>query len=309
MSKIILQESSSAPTRVGEFWRAVLITPGKGSSATYSEDVLRRDGATAFPAGTHSYINHLQEGEVRSPEKLIGVLAEDAYYEDGVGLVAKLKVMPHWVDFVEAVGPHTGLSIWAEGTGSRTAEGDMLVEELLANPMNTIDMVSWPGREGSGLAEKLYESAVRASGSDNSVTDGDTEIIPEEGNSDMELKELSDQIAEMPNLIAAAVAEALAPAEEPEVKEEVSVEAVAEAMVAAELPEVSRKAVYESLRNGVELTEAIEAQKSFVASVKESLAEAAKVATVHVEEALIVNKTEEKAAVPSLSGILNIKVG
>jgi len=83
----------------------------------------------------------------------------------------------------------------------------------------------------------------------------------------------------------------------------------AEALVAADLPEVSRKAVYESLRNGGELTAAIEAQQAFVAQVKEHLAESVKAAeAVRVEEALIVNKSEEKVA-PSLSGLLNIKVG
>jgi hypothetical protein len=308
MSSITFKESSSAVIRDGDYWKAILITPGKGSSAVYTEDVLRRDGASAFPAGTHSYVNHLQEGEIRSPEKLWGVLSEDAYYEDGVGLVAKIKVMPHWADFVEAVAPHTGLSIFVEGMASKDDNGELLVESFLANPMNTVDMVSWPGRKGSGLASKLYESAVRASESDNGDTSGDTVSIIEEGNSDMELKELSDQIAEMPNLIAAAVAEALAPAVEPDEKEEVSVEAVAEALVAADLPEVSRKAVYESLRNGGDLTDAIEAQKAFVAQVKEHLAENAKAEAVRVEETLIVNKAEGKADT-SLSSLLNIKVG
>lgn len=308
MSSVTFKESSSAVTRDGDYWKAVLITPGKGSSAIYTEEVLRRDGAIAFPAGTHSYVNHLQEGEIRSPEKLWGVLAEDAYYENGVGLVAKIKVMPHWADFVEAVAPHTGLSVYVEGIASRNDDGDVLVESFIANPMNTVDMVSWPGRAGSGLASKLYESAVRASGSDNGDTNGDTVSIIEEGNSDMELKELSDQIAEMPNLIAAAVAEALAPAVEPEEKEEVGVEVVAEALLAADLPPVSRKAVYESLRNGGDLADAIEAQKAFVAQVKEHLAETVKAEAVHVEETLIVNKSEDKAA-PTLSGLLNIKVG
>ena len=121
----------------------------------------------------------------------------------------------------------------------------------------------------------------------------------------MELKELSDQLAELPNLVAAAVAEALAPAEEPEEKEEVDIEAVAEAMVAAELPEVSRKAVYESLRAGGDLAEAIESQKAFVESVKAHFKESAKAAPA-AEENVIVN-TEERA--PRLSEILNVKVG
>jgi hypothetical protein len=137
------------------------------------------------------------------------------------------------------------------------------------------------------------------------LTAAATESNKEEGNSDMELKELSDQIAELPNLVAAAVAEALAPEEETEEKEEVDVAAVAEAMVAADLPEVSRKAVYESLRAGGDLAEAIESQKAFVESVKSHFKEQADAAPYR-DETVIVN-TAEKA--PRLSEILNVKVG
>jgi len=119
---------------------------------------------------------------------------------------------------------------------------------------------------------------------------------------------LSDQLAELPNLVAAAVVEALAPAEEPEEeeKEETDVAAVAEALVAADLPEVSRKAVYESLRAGADLTEAIENQKAFVDSVKSHFKEEADASARAAGETVIVN-TQEKA--PRLSDILNVKVG
>jgi predicted DNA-binding protein YlxM (UPF0122 family) len=107
-------------------------------------------------------------------------------------------------------------------------------------------------------------------------------------------------------LVAAAVAEALAPAVDTEEKEEIDVAAVAEAMVEADLPEVSRKAVYESLRAGGDLAEAIESQKAFVESVKSHFKEEAKAASKNFEESVIVT-TEEKA--PRLSEILNVKVG
>ncbi len=481
-------ESNSAPIKVGNSWRAILITPGKGSSGVYTEKTLRESGPIAFPKGTHSYVDHpSHEGEVRSPKNLIGVLATDARYEDGVGLVAEIEVMPHWQEFVEAVAPHTGLSIYAMGDGRYNDDGEVVVEELIPNVQNSVDLVSYAGRPGSRLADKLYEAAVamseaapdelkvgdfvswnssggRARGRiERIVRDGSINVpdssftvsgdadnpaaliriyrdgsrtdtlvghkfstltkissldeyakpcppgkvkrngkcvkeelveqledapggglpdayrpatsddVPEgracgncmffneerlnekgeawcewweayagggfycnawkgreeeasapmggedgsaastaaatieykkEGYSDMELKELSDQLAELPNLVAAAVAEALAPSEEPE-KDEVSVEAVAEAMVEAGLPEVSRKAVYESLRAGGDLTEAIEAQKAFVESVKAHFKEDAKAAPA-AEETVIVN-TEEKA--PRLSDILNVKVG
>ena len=398
----IFQEQATAPTKVGNNWRAILITPGKGSSGVYPEAMLREYGPSAFPKGTHSYVDHPNhDEEIRSPKNLMGVLSEDAYYEDGVGLVAELQVMPHWKEFVESVAPHTGLSIYAMGEGEYDDEEDeIVVESLIANAQNSVDLVSYPGRPGSKLADKLYEAAramieaepgelieedlvsmdhdgemaygqvayimtegvfpfegdplaVSASpeapvalvrvwrqedgeweptqmlmghpiseltkvselGESKSRENGtaaktvaNTKSYKEEGNSDMDLKELSDQLAELPNLVAAAVVEALAPAEEPEEeeKEETDVAAVAEALVAADLPEVSRKAVYESLRAGADLTEAIENQKAFVDSVKSHFKEEADASARAAGETVIVN-TQEKA--PRLSDILNVKVG
>jgi len=370
----LLTESSSAPVKSGNNWRAVLITPGKGSSGIYTEQMLKSYGPKAFKKGTHSYVDHpASESEIRSPKNLIGVLAEDARYEDGVGLVAELEIMPHWKEFVEAVAPHTGLSIYAMGEGNYNDDGEVVVENLIPHTQNSVDLVSYPGRPGSKLADKLYEAAIamveelpdayrpatsddvpegRACGNcaffdesrkqddkayctkwDDYVRGGyyceawkgkeaSEASVPMDGKEGtaaktaaatesekkeeyMELKELSDQIAELPNLVAAAVAEALAPAVETEEKEEIDIAAVAEAMVEADLPEVSRKAVYESLRAGGDLAEAIEAQKTFVESVKSHFKEAAEAAP-KAEETVIVT-TEEKA--PRLSEILNVKVG
>ena len=453
----LFQEQANAPTKVGNNWRAILITPGKGSSGIYTESMLKEHGAQAFPKGTHSYVDHPRgEDDVRSPKNLMGVLAEDAYYEAGVGLVAELTVMPHWKEFVESVAPHTGLSIYAMGEGSYNDDNELIVENLVPHMQNSVDLVAYPGRPGSKLSDKLYEAARamvveaepgdlktgdfvswnnsggRARGSieriirsgnvnipDSSFTidataenpaalirlyrDGKrtdtvvghkfstltkisdiTEALPsnfraassedvpagracgncmfynesrmqgekafctkweayvasdgycngwqaeektstpmgsengtaaktvaatesnkEEGYSDMELKELSDQLAELPSLVAAAVAEALAPVVESEEKEEVDVAAVAEALVAADLPEISRKAVYESLRAGADLQESIESQKAFVESVKSHFKEEAKTSS-RVEESVISN-TDAKA--PGLSSILNVKVG
>jgi hypothetical protein len=391
----LLMESGSAPKKVGNKWRAVLITPGKGSSGIYTEETLREFGPQAFVKGTHSYVDHPRsEEDIRSPKNLIGVLAEDARYEDGVGLVAELDIMPHWKEFVEAVAPHTGLSIYAMGEGNYNDDGEVVVENLIPHTQNSVDLVSYPGRPGSKLADKLYEAAIAMvteaepgelaerdlvrmdhggdmaygqvayimtegvfpfegdplaiqASAESPVAlirvwmeeDGEWEPTPmlmghsiseltkisalgeSEGGikgtaartaaatesykkeENMELKELSDQLAELPNLVAAAVAEALAPAVETE--EEVDIAAVAEAMVAADLPEVSRKAVYESLRAGGDLTEAIESQKAFVESVKSHFKEVADAAPKD-EETVIVN-TQEKA--PRLSEILNVKVG
>ena len=303
----LFTESAVAPVKSSEnTWKATLITPGKGSSGFYSESLLKEYGPVAFPKGTHSYIDHpVAEGEVRSPKNLMGVLTEDARYEDGVGLVAEIQVMPHWKEFVEAVAPHTGLSIYASGEGSRNEDGVFTIETLEPSVMNSVDLVSYAGRPGSGLAEKLYESALAAFSAEGTAATAETVTPIEEGNPNMD--EIKEMIAELPKLVAAAITESLTPAEEPEEKDEIDVAAVAEAMVAANLPEVSRKAVYESLLNGVELADAIESQKALVESVAAHLKESATPAPVVVEEALVVNN--ESAKTESLASILNIKIG
>jgi hypothetical protein len=206
-------ESTTAPVKAGNNWRAVLITPGQGSSGFYSESMLREFGPTAFPKGTHSYVDHPKdESDGRSPKNLMAVLAEDAHYEDGVGLVAELAVMEHWKEFVEAVAPHTGLSIWASGEGARDDEGTLVVESLVPNTQNSVDLVSYAGRAGSGLAEKLYESAIRMQfSSEGTETPMVEEAVTnkEEGIPVMTIEELSAQIAGLPDLIAAAVVDAI----------------------------------------------------------------------------------------------------
>lgn len=308
----LFTEGASAPTRTeAGKWRAVLITPGKGSSGIYTESMLRESGPSAFPKGTHSYVDHpVSEGEIRSPKNLMGVLAEDARYEEGVGLVAEIEVMPHWREFVEAVAPHTGLSIYAMGEGGYNDSGELIVESLVPNTQNSVDLVSYPGRAGSGLAEKLYESALAAQASDNGTaaeSAAATESNTEEGNL-MTLEEMKELLEAALSPVVeriASIEESMRPVVEAEETEELDVAAVAEAMVAAGLPEVSRKAVYESLRNGADLIESIESQKAFVESVKAHLAEAAPVAEKAAETVVV----EEAAKSEKLGAVLNVKVG
>ena len=320
----LLTESAIAPTKTDSGnWRAVLITPGKGSSGVYTEAMLKESGPSAFPKGTHSYIDHpVAEGEIRSPKNLMGVLAEDAYYDESAGgLVAELQVMPHWKEFVEAVAPHTGLSIYAMGEGSYNDNGELVVESLTPHTQNSVDLVSYAGRPGSGLAEKLYESALAAFDSTKVEVD-EAEAVPttNEGNPTMnpDLEAIKKMIEELPALIATAVVDTLANQDNQNNDNQDPVmnsadpitEAaeIAEAMLAAGLPEVSRKAVYEALRNGVEVAVAIEAQKAFVESVMSHLKEAAESAApaATVEETVVVNPVE---TAEKLSDILKIKVG
>jgi hypothetical protein len=287
--RTLLKESVSEVVKTGNRWKAVLITPGEGSTGVYREEAIKATGPVAFPKGTHSYVDHPKsDQESRSPKNLMGVLAEDARYEEGVGLVAEIDVFPHWKEFVEAVAPHTGLSIWAMAEGESVENGRIVVESFVPDVQNSVDLVSYPGRPGSGLAEKLYESAIRAQEGEQDSHNGTdaqesaTIHTKEEGYSDMELKEIAEAV-EAVNAKIDALAETLKPAQVVESEDEVTVEAVAEALVAADLPEVSRKAVYKAIEHGETLESAIAEQKALVEAVSNRLKEESK-ATEKVAE-------------------------
>lgn len=305
----LLTEASAAPVKENDgVWKAVLITPGKGSSGIYTESMLKEYGPKVFVKGTHSYVDHpTHEGEIRSPKNLMGVLAEDAHYEDGIGLVGRINVFKHWRAFAEEVAPHTGLSIYAMGEGSLNDDGEMVIESLIPDRQASVDMVSYAGRPGSGLAEKLYESAIAAFVENGTATaETETEIM--EGTPDMDeiMAKLEEMDAKFAALAETLTAPAEAPAEEVEAVDpnEVAAE-VAEAVAEAALPAASRKAVYEAMKAGKSVEDAIVAQKELIESLKAVIAEGAPKAAI-VEETVVVETAEAK---PSLASILNVKVG
>ena len=146
---------AAAPTKKENRWRVVVARPGKGSSGTYSEDLFKEYASVMVPAGAQSFINHDWD---RNPKDMIGIFPEAAYYdEEAHEVVAYLEVFSHWKDFVDEVGPHCGISLFA--LGEQDEDGN--VTAFLPDPLNGADLVARPGLEGSGLAEKLYESALK----------------------------------------------------------------------------------------------------------------------------------------------------
>lgn len=140
-------------------WLVSIATPGQGSSGFYSEDVLREYGPVAFPAGAKSFINHESKRDMRD---CIGIFPEGAYWDENhKKLMGELQPFSHWKQFVDEVGPHSGMSIYMAGE----ADDDMNVTKLLEHRQNGADLVAYPGLEGSGFVEML-ESA-RIAGSEN----------------------------------------------------------------------------------------------------------------------------------------------
>ena len=140
-----------------------LIAPGKGASAFYPADVLKRDGPKVFAAGTHVYLNHATaaeeaarpEGDVRN---LAGVLTSAAEYREtdpkGPGLYARMKVFADHAQTVEEKAPHVGMSIRASGvaeSGGKLRDGLPVLKELTS--AESVDVVTRPGAGGMILTE------------------------------------------------------------------------------------------------------------------------------------------------------------
>ena len=139
-----------------------LIAPGKGSSAFYPAEVLRRDGPNVFKSGTHVYLNHATaaeeaqrpEGDVRN---LAGVLTTTAEYHEshakGPGLYARMKVFADHAQLVEEKAPHVGMSIRASGVAesNKTKMGVPVLKELTS--AESVDVVTRAGAGGMILTE------------------------------------------------------------------------------------------------------------------------------------------------------------
>jgi hypothetical protein len=153
-----------------------LIAPGKGSSAFYPAEVLKRDGPNVFRAGTHVYVNHptLAE-EAQRPEgdvkNLAGVLTTDAAYHEshakGPGLYGRMKVFADHGNMVEEKASHVGMSIRA--CGEREAAGKMRDGVPILAKLTSAESVDIVTRAGAG-GMILTESA-KANTGDEDMTD------------------------------------------------------------------------------------------------------------------------------------------
>lgn len=147
---------STVATSTRGLWRATLITPGPGSSGNWLEETIRRDGPKALKKGAKCFITHnrLENGEP-DPFTMWGTLATDSWYEEGVGLQSDIQVLEPWIDKVAAIAPHTALSVFLMGESDEHGNISAILEDV----QNGVDLVVYPGRPGSALVEKLYESA------------------------------------------------------------------------------------------------------------------------------------------------------
>lgn len=152
--------TESAPLLAGTaaepkgIWRSRIIEADvDGSSGHYPAEVLRRDGARAFPAGTHVYFDHPTEREEedrpeRSVRDLAGYFLDDAHFEegpDGRGLFTRIQFTEAAKNHIRDLASVIGLSIRAAGEVENTAKGRIVrsISEGLS-----VDLVTRPGAGG-----------------------------------------------------------------------------------------------------------------------------------------------------------------
>ena len=280
-TECLVQEMGGAMrAREGGKWQATLITPGKGSSGVYTEEMLAETGSTAFPKGTKLWFKHPKDDEgagERDPRDQWGYLEEDAEYVAGEGLVGKIKVLPHWKEVVDSLGEQASLSIYASGL--RDEAGAVTLEAAVTN---SIDIVSYPGRAGSGLKKKL--EAARSASTDRSAASADDTNNQEESVDKKEVEEivteaLSKALTPINEFITAEAArrqaEEEAAGEAPSAAEAVKAAVKsAEAVKAAKLLPSQEEALLERVANGEDVTEGITAAKKVMQEAAKAVSQA-----------------------------------
>lgn len=272
-TQLAIRESvTEAPVKKGNRWRVIVARPGKGSSGTYSEEMFRRDAHKIIAPGGQMFINH---DDTRNPKDMVATYPEGSYWdEEEKAVVAEAEVFSHWKEFVEEVGPHCGVSLYALGESDEDGNVTAIIEDRL----NGADLVSRPGLVGSGLAEKLYESAIAASDEKPSVTAAQEERKLEMDEKDREaIQALTTAVqALVTDKQAAQVETAQVAADEKVVEERLDAyDAAVEAIEAAELPADAAKSLRAEARKGVDVAPLIEFAKAVKDGEAARIAEAA----------------------------------
>ncbi len=259
-----LKESSSLSAGSGK-WHIQLLSEGVGSSGAYSGEMLERDGATAFPAGTHIYLDHLSESEEydrsgnHSIKDLVGVtLAEAKWDAETKSLRSEAKWFNGYHTFIEEAKDYIGLSIEAAGELK-----DGVVESLHYSPSNAIAVVPRGGRDGKvlSLIESWRDSSGNIDLNENDEGKRAVPVTPEE------IKQIGEALAEALKPSLTAIQEAINPTPVGEPVEEAEVDKVdgaevVEAAFEAGLSKTARARVVAAVNAGETVEKAIEAEKA-----------------------------------------------
>ena len=158
-------------------YKICLIKPGRGSSAIYPAEVLKRDGPKIFKAGTPMRIDHpTRAEEAARPEGSVkdwgAVLEADAAWNDngpkGPALYGRVKPFSDHVATIHEKGPFAGVSIRANGNAVmesgrvKMQDGLPVLAELTS--VEGVDMVTRAGAGGMFLSESARTAPINSEG-------------------------------------------------------------------------------------------------------------------------------------------------
>ncbi len=281
MTKILTEETPGgvlSPAK-GDTYPVVLITPGQGTSGYYREDVIREYAPEAFPKGTHVYLDHLKEGEQRTPEKLLGYLTEDTVVNEQGEAINQFKPLKKHREWIEEIRGVVGLSVAVAGEGSPTiidGRQTLMVESLTPSVTNTVDLVSYAGRGGRFLESYLQE----ANSAD--VEDERTQSDPQPGSrKEIETMAISEEqvtaLVESVESLVAALTESNKPVEKSvdEIAEDrKAAVAAVKAVESADISDETKAALIEGIEAGdYDVAPAIEREKALTESIRARLEE------------------------------------
>lgn len=252
-----------------------IIAAGPGSSSNYPAEVLRRDGAEAFPAGTQIFYDHVKYELQHPSETLLGVTTTPAVFnEESQALEAEFKYFETARGFLKDAWEHLGASIEARGFISTAPDGSEFTESIHPHPRNSIALVPRAGAEGR-IVE--FRESLRAT------------INPEDSSETERPDMKPEEIEAVATAVATAVVEAQAAAKAAEVAVEpeapkTEVADIVEALFVAGLPQAARGRVLSAIAGGADLTESIKAEQSYIADLTESLKVDDVVGVVNVSE-------------------------
>lgn len=279
-----LKETASLGAKTGNKYNARVIKAGQGSSGFYSESMLQEYGPTAFPAGTHVYINHKSmsdewERPERGVEDIGGVLETDATF-NGDGLYATIRFTERALPLVEELKDHIGLSIYAVGEAEEM-DGGVNVTKLMFSPFNSVDLVTRPGAGGAvlELMESYRETNSSARIETTKVASSDAPTVSErEAMTEEDITKIVEAVKAAITEPLNAIAESLKPAVSESVSTEPDLVAATEAALDAGLPKIAREKVVVAVKAGTTVAEAIAAEVAYKdALLKESAPAAASV--------------------------------
>lgn len=251
----------------------MFLTEGQGTSGNWLRETIERDGPAALPKGSRCFVTHnrLENGEP-DPFRMWGVLAEDARYDGNGKLVGEIDILPSWVDRVEEVAPHTALSVFLMGESDENGD----VTKIHQDVQNGVDMVVHPGRAGSTLVEKLYESASGHSEDRPGARQAENkENKLEKEEFEAALKPLADAVAALVSeKKAAEAADAQVKADQSAVTSAVEAyDAKVKAIADAGLPEVQAESLRAAAKAGQDIAPLIETAKALKDEIEKSLKE------------------------------------